>query len=890
VSDSSGISTAVSNLALCGEDAVGLHLLDLLRAELGVEDTGLRCAGVPFVASPSGSELRIELGPTDIRLDRLSVLDSIRAGGSAVSEFLRRALPMCKSIEIVMSEAVQSGSQLIRAGHPRLSVDRRDIIHVDAIEAVKNKLADQRLCVLIGSSSSGKTVVGDGVLRARLESGVPALWIDMSAPGATLAGVFGAIMQMPAWQGPGQPLVVVDDIQSAPELARDVLALFDVLNPDVDLLLIAWPDAKALISEQFDDACFITLRGSAVCRHLATRLSAGQEVIDTVLELASGDTLVANLACKFVDSNRRAPTMDEIAKSAFESIISGQELEDLNFETLGMLSALSVFEVDASPALLPLGKERYCAELVTRGIVRQKGDYVVVGHRVLAGLVLRHLTRNRLLPEEFNPIAFSVDYLRGAGSSQIKQTLDRLDLVAVAGSDTDQFGAAFLADCWNSLRVLVDLLKRQQVGDPTWGDNVASATFAAEAFGALGMRDEWSKTAEYIRSRWLYSSPTSDGHLPMHSPGETAEFDDFREIVRAMREEDEILPPNEDDAADQIDVDRFHRNWVLGLLLGFESRALDGRRDLVNALIAMAMASQEDSGAFYPRRVPWVTARVLLGAASCAHRDADEVVVRAAGWLRSPRPHGPRSLGVWKPRTGRWNTDLQMTAMALLALGRAGFSASDPAIKSGLSYLRDGRGEWYRAGKEIDCAQAVEAALVLGGSWREYDSELRSLLEWARDARAWIHAGSLASVVQDESSKAPAVAASLISIIWETVRAELPLLFEGVSGLSNLASAAVDGGETSSKETGEAKWVSQRTLLARVDALLEHTKRSIIERKQISNPTSPTLQALAQWEKRRDSFGDLRDRIAALDVNAKIPQTLIDEVNLADQECFGSNS
>src|SRR5262249_14950057 len=72
------------------------------------------------------------------------------------------------------------------------------------------------------------------------------------------------------------------------------------------------------------------------------------------------------------------------------------------------------------------------------------------------------------------------------------------------------------------------------------------------------------------------------------------------------------------------------------------------------------------------------------------------------------------------------------------------------------------------------------AALVLGGTWRDFATELRSLLAWAQDSSAWAGARTLASVAQDESVKVPEVASALISIIRETVKAELPLLFQRV--------------------------------------------------------------------------------------------------------------
>jgi hypothetical protein len=151
-----------------------------------------------------------------------------------------------------------------------------------------------------------------------------------------------------------------------------------------------------------------------------------------------------------------------------------------------------------------------------------------------------------------------------------------------------------------------------------------------------------------------------------------------------------------------------------------------------------------------------------------------------------------------------------------------GVEPSDQGVRSALAYLKDGRSEWYRPGKEIDCAQAIEAALVLGDTWRDFSSELRSLLEWAQDSRAWIDARILASVAQDESSKVPAVASALISVIWETVKLELPLLFQGVVG----------GSLTSEKTVVLAPDV-QEGLVHRLEHVAHVVEQSIQERHRI---------------------------------------------------------
>jgi hypothetical protein len=575
-------------------------------------------------------------------------------------------------------------------------------------------------------------------------------------------------------------LVVIDDLQSAPHLAADVLSFWTLLRPDADLLVIGWPDAVHLLSEAIPRDARLRLDGTLTVRQIAHSLKAPWEIRQEILGLAAGDALVADLAAGMYKSNGRVGSPAEIAALAYASVAGDLPLEGDQARTLYAIACLATFEIDVLPQFLQGAYRSGVSDLLEAGLLRRRPPFVYLGHKSLARLVVGHL-RNAApwSSSAMPPAAVAVEYLRVAGPDQIKQTLDRLDLVSVSGDD-DQFGAAFLAHSWTSLRVLVRFLSQEARKDPTWGDNVASAVFAGEAFAALNLVDDWQRTAEYVRGRW---SVDNTEELPT-TMSETAEADDFLAISEAMREEDALDPPPAGAEADSIDLERFHRTWVLGLLLGFEGTALHVETRRRDALLTIASNMQLPSGAFYPERVPWVTDRVLLGLASLGEGvHASDVAQAAATWLRTRRPVGPYSFGVWRPGTGRWNTELQTTAMTLLALGRAGVPPSDNSVRRGITYLRDGRAEWYRPGKEIDCSQAIEAALVLGGSWRDFSQEIRSLLSWAQDVKAWSAVHAKASEVQDESSKVSAVASALIGIIWETVREELPILFEGVAGL-----------------------------------------------------------------------------------------------------------
>lgn len=811
---------------------------DFVRAELGTlgypDREGL-ALDLELTKTNSGLAVRIGAWST-VSIDRADVLACITQQRTVLSLIMERGLgeelPYTRSVEDVSRQRIA-----IQTGSPRIAFVSDEPSVPVAESRLRRAVTQRGAAALVGASSSGKTVTLASLSSAYEREGAPTLWVDLSNPTVGPAGLLAALVHLAQPDGCStSPLVVLDDLQSAPRVGRLLLKMWTTLQPRAHLLVGCWPDALDVLDGYLTVDQRIPCDGLQTCRRLVAEVQAGTDVREKLLNLSAGDALVAELSVDYYADSGRIPSTDELATRAYDVSCSGHQLQDSEHDCLFDISCLGMFEIDARVDILGPNSRAAVDNLLEKRILRRNGEYVHFGHRSLARLVTRHY-QGREPYAERSVIRFVVQYLQRAGERQIRQTLDRLDLMAVADDD-DQFGAAFLAQCWSSVRALVRHLSLQVGIDPSWGDNVASAVFAGEAFAELGMEEDWQATAGYIRNRWLVGESET---LPRPSTPDTAESDDFREIQRKMGEEDGLAGVTMVQAASTIDVDRFHRNWVLGLLLGFEGKALDVDMDRLGKLREMAEHAQLPDGSFYPSRVPWVTARVLIGLSRCGDSvSSSPILLNAAAWLRSRPPLGPCSFGVWRPGTGTWNTDIQMTAMALLALGSIGLGTSDRSVRTGLEFLKAGRNEWYRPGKEIDCAQAIEAALVLGASWRDFGPEIGSLLAWAQDSRSWNDTRTLASIKQDESSKVPLVASALIAIVWETVRAELPLLLQSIIG---------DEAEQNSRPAEFDTWnVVAGAKIDRLEtAVLENVRdrESVVSRGRASGEVR---QALVDWK------------------------------------------
>jgi len=378
-------------------------------------------------------------------------------------------------------------------------------------------------------------------------------------------------------------------------------------------------------------------------------------------------------------------------------------------------------------------------------------------------------------------------YLRSIGPSAGSDLLHRLDRGDVQGGTTD--GGSYLRPAWELLFRLGETLDEHCRRDPSWGENVGAAVFAAEALAELGHHSQWEEVARFVRGRWRYDRP---GVLPEPADRPTSEAADFYEIARCMDIEDAYLnlpnigrtPASGHEATDAIDLDRFHRTWMLGVLLGFEGTALHKAKDLTSAMIETAEASCDPvDGHFYPRRVPWVTARVVLGLCRAEQTyQNSETVRRACEWLKRPRSQGGPYGGWWKGGTGSWNRDEATTAMCVAALIRAG-DGDSPEVHTALAWLRARVSEWTKTDREIDLALALEATLLGAAEWRSSYARILNLLHWAAgEIQRKTTRQPEPRFVPENALRAPFAAAQLAILVRVAVGRESEALLEQTAG------------------------------------------------------------------------------------------------------------
>ena len=345
-----------------------------------------------------------------------------------------------------------------------------------------------------------------------------------------------------------------------------------------------------------------------------------------------------------------------------------------------------------------------------------------------------------------------------------------MDLVGLIDNPEASEGTRYLAMTWDQRARLGRALAAHYVKGGNWNDCIGAAAFSAHVFAETNDITSWRVVADYIRNRFHYDGTA----LPAVVGDRTSDYADFPAIINAMSAMDKddftLLPGRE--LAHDIDSERFYLTWVLGLLLGFEGSALDHDQARVDSLLAIAEVVQDEGGGwFYPMRVPWVTARIVLGLCHAGQNyETSEVVRRACDWLRRPVAVGGALETWWRSGTRPWNTDEATTAMCLTALQRAGAPAS-PAVPTIMAWLLGQRAEWSREDHQVDLALVVEALLLYRTGGAELQEGVLALLQWALT----VPDGGLPRVdteIPKDNLRLPFVAAQLTVVIWATMMRE----------------------------------------------------------------------------------------------------------------------
>ncbi|MER5456038.1 hypothetical protein ABT008_14750 [Micromonospora sp. NPDC002389] len=625
--------------------------------------------------------------------------------------------------------------------------------------------------VVIGDHGCGKSALVANVAEQRLARGDGVVWLNLSDPADGPASVVLALLKQRR-SSTGNYLVVLENLHANLPVRNEMFGCLERMRSDFGLrlqvLATSWKSAAAILrrGEPTNALHPVLAEGRLLVNQLLVDSDLNDTDRQTVRHLAQDDAHIALTAIDLYDATPggRVPTEQDLEEYYTRKVTDpGQQ------EALYRLACLGVLELqmavrEAGHLRAPLQQLRD-AEL----IYQIDGAYQI-GSRRRARLVMNHARNQWNADRKWRrPERIVWTHLQRGGDRLMKATLGRLD--SLVSPDEARPDSLYLLTTWETLIRLGRSLSRRSVDDPTWGDNLGAAVFAASALHQLNHIDAWEAIAERIRDRWRYDDP--ERSLPEPVDGHTADYADFVEIQRSMAEEDALLgamPHLAGLTAEGLDHGRMYRNWVLGLLLGFEGAAPSQHQDQdrIDLLVEMATRAQEAEGNFYPARVPWVTARVVLGLCQADLRVDHPVVRDACNWLLRQVDQGGPFENWWRSGTGTWNREEATTAMCLSALVRAGVPMR-PAMQVAHTWLMGREREWTVPGREIDLSQVLEATLLCTETATGTREHLQTLFQRMRTAMT---GPTLLPTAPEERLRIPFVAAQLADTVWRIVQLE----------------------------------------------------------------------------------------------------------------------
>lgn len=672
------------------------------------------------------------------------------------------------------------------------------VLETEYSRKIKEKVLDKSYLgplVICGESASGKTT------STRLAlTNENYIYVDMATLTIDQASFLTTLINLS--KSNERTAVIIDNVQASPnnlEWIPNIISLAGKILKNVNYLpiFLTWPNAFDDVKRIYPMYDVIFVDGNVVTDALINDGNIKKYEND-IKRNCRGDVLVTKRFIDYTIKNEgKVPNRIELAKNIYldsfslESTNNDFLSRDEN-EVLFILSSINQFEIYVEknffrePRLIA-AIEKLKSEKHIKYYADEELDteYYSVGHRSKAYFIyiyLKEVAKDSSVNRNDRYISSSyanadakqitINYLKEVGfSEQLYFVLQRLDLNKVNKT---------YSQIWKRFEKIKENFKKQCENDATWGNNMASMVFACCAVAAMKYEPAFSNQLKVIEkeiySRWDVSG--NGKSLAFVGETMTAEMSDFTEkIAYRMQEDEEKRTIPSDMLSSNIDYNLFHHSWLLGLLL--DEAGLSNNRERIDKLVNLASNMQEIDGNYYPRRVSWVTARVILGLTDCGYTYSSSSIVKdACDWLAGEitnditwKVPSMKSPG-WYSGTGTWNSNEQITIMNLVALLSAQYPIyENELVKTAVNEFIDNYKEldihFKQTGEFLDSMWIASLMSKAKVSSEKYLPLLLDITKIALDK--WDDATKGVDEKDNESSDMAFLAKELLDIIWKVL-------------------------------------------------------------------------------------------------------------------------
>lgn len=490
--------------------------------------------------------------------------------------------------------------------------------------------------------------------------------------------------------------LLIDDLQCDVELAKTMLSFIcnnkdDIKARSIHIFLTSWsslPQVKEFFAFTTEIPTIKT-RPQKFINMLKDKIGN-----QDLLGICGDNLALISTALRLKRNNVKCGNTRSYVQELFRYFIRTDNKEQLKI--IYILAVLGTYEFE-TPVLFINNFGKLQLENITTA--KMIGKSIFLAHRTVSNFIARYIEQesNCELYQRKEIIKKYINYIDNRKKWKA--------LVHLIG-ENNKTDVLSVSPLWNLMYEFQNNLKRQTELDPTWDNTPSSMYFVISTAKMLGVVDEYKEVINALCS-----------NFPLHEGNVKIRYDilrttnDFIKIKERMIEEDKIVEPSKYEFGKDIDLIRIHRNWLFGLLIGLKNILIDyGYKEMINAVESALINSQQNEGYWYPKRVPWVTARILIGLAEAGYSKKDECIKRGVSYLISEVRNCK-----WEAHTGGWNNEFETSSLCLEALIKCGIDCEKDLPKDVANYLLRNSQIWMSKDCEIDGATTACSLIKILG-------------------------------------------------------------------------------------------------------------------------------------------------------------------------------
>ncbi len=266
-------------------------------------------------------------------------------------------------------------------------------------------------------------------------------------------------------------------------------------------------------------------------------------------------------------------------------------------------------------------------------------------------------------------------YIRNQNSREIKigHTSDRNEDTSILKSKLDELK--------KEIREFVyRLIARHGLDDENWIKALSSQYFLSKIAIDLEITDR-EDFKNLIDSFFPFFTPRHDDSIELLESRVLVTPDENARLMESMRledQQDDYYKSSSKTLAENIKPELIHENYLYGVALGISSRYKSNFMQAVSDstinhfLYNKSYSVLDNHGGWYPYRVPWITARILISFSEVdlsRRQDSEYIEAVISNALDSliKRLHPD---GYWRSGVGSWVSNWESTALCLEAFAK----------------------------------------------------------------------------------------------------------------------------------------------------------------------------------------------------------------------------